>query len=179
MQALLTTLERSDLIEHAANNLAAQLDNHHDDHHARLASVEAELRRTDQALDRYMLAFEQGRLDIDRFGARVDQLAQTSRKLQQQKDRLLAAIQQTDTRAPAKELLAGLRANIREAIEMDEFAPKKTLVSLLVQHIEVRSRSEIYPTFRVPTAAELDDTKVRMPVGLVGATGIEPVTSAV
>jgi hypothetical protein len=57
-----------------------------------LASVDAELHRTDQALARYMLAFEEGKLDIDRFGARVDQLAQTSRKLQQQKDRLLAAI---------------------------------------------------------------------------------------
>lgn len=132
-----------------------------------------------QALDRYVLAFEEGKLDMDRFGARVDQLAQTSRKLQQQKDSLLAALQQTDTRAPAEELLATIRATIREAVEIDEFRPKRALVSTLVQHIEVRSRKEIYPTFRVPTATELDNAKVRMPVGLVGATGIEPVTSAV
>ncbi len=181
MQALLATLARSDLLELAAANLAGQLDRHHHDHQAQLASVQAELRRTDQALDRYMLAFEDGKLDPDRFGARVDQLAQTSRKLQQQHDSLLAALQQTNTQAPP-ELLAEVRATISQAIDADEFTPKKALVSALVQDIEVRSRSEIYPTFRVPTAAgpDLDETaaeaKVRKPVGLVGAAGLEPAT---
>jgi hypothetical protein len=40
---------------------------------------------------------------------------------------------------------------------------KKSLVAALVQDVEVRSRNEIYPTFRVPTGTADEEGKVRMP----------------
>jgi hypothetical protein len=94
-----------------------------------------------------------------RFGARVDQLAQSDRKLQQQRESLITALQDANTHARAEEALAGVRAAIREVIDADEVAPKKALISALVQEVEVRSRSEIYPAFRVPRAEELDEGK--------------------
>src|SRR6266540_1865950 len=59
-----------------------------------------------------------------------------------------------------RRVLADFRANIRAAVDIDEIAPKKAVISALVQDVDVRSRNEIYPTFRFPTAAELDG-KVR------------------
>jgi hypothetical protein len=124
-----------------------------------------------------MLAFEQGKLDIERFSSRLDELALTSEWLQQRKETLLAALDDAHAQPPAEPLLDGLRDRVRSAIAIEECGPKKAVVSTFVQDIEVRSRTEIYPTFRVPTAASIDE-KVRMLSGSVGATGIEPVTSA-
>src|SRR6266536_568092 len=86
LEALLVTLARSDLIERAAHNLAAQLDHDRDRHLAELAAIEAELRHLDQAIDRYMLAFEQGTLDPDRFNARLEELARSGKKLQRREE---------------------------------------------------------------------------------------------
>ena len=160
LEALLTTLQRTDLIDRAAANLAAQLDGHRSQYQAQLASVEEELRRTERAIDRYMLAFEEGRLDLDRFGPRMKQLALTSKKLEKSKQSLLAALEDDDIAPPAAPVLATLRQRIRDAIEVEAFQAKKALISAHVQEVEIRSRSEIYPTFRVPTAAGMG-AKVR------------------
>jgi len=71
--------------------------------------------------------------------------------------------------------LADFRANIRAAVDIDEIAPKKAVISALVQDVDVRSRNEIYPTFRFPTAAELDG-KVRKLSGSVHSTCHNPNT---
>ncbi len=160
LEALLVTLARSDLIERAAHNLAAQLDHDRDRHQAELAAIDAELRHLDQAIDRYMLAFEQGTLDPDRFNARLEELARSGKKLQRREEHLQAALDRTETLPPAAPVLVSFRANIRAAVDVDEIAPKKAVIGALVQEVEIRSRSEIYPTFRFPTAAELDG-KVR------------------
>jgi site-specific DNA recombinase len=160
LEALLTTLQRTDLIERAAANLAAQLGDHRDQYHAQLASVEEELRRTERAIDRYMLAFEEGRLDLERFGPRVEELALTSKKLQKSKESLLVALDEDEVAPPAAPALASLQQNVREAIEVEALQAKKALISAHVQEVEIRSRNEIYPTFRVPTAAGMG-AKVR------------------
>jgi site-specific DNA recombinase len=153
LEALLTTLQRTDLIERAAANLAAQLDGHRHQYQAQLASVEEELRRTERAIDRYMLAFEEGRLDLDRFGPRVEELALTSKKLEKNKESLLATLDEDDIAPPTATALASVQQRIRDAINVEALQPKKALISAHVQEVEVRSRNEIYPTFRVPTAA--------------------------
>src|SRR6266545_4955268 len=127
---------------------------------AQLASVEEELRRTERAIDRYMLAFEQGRLDLERFGPRMEELALTSKKLDKSKDSLLAALEHDEVAPPAAPALASLQRRIREAIEIEAFQAKKALIAAHVQGVEIRSRNEIYPTFRVPTAAGMG-AKVR------------------
>ncbi len=68
-----------------------------------------------------------------------------------------------------------LRDRIRNAIAVEEYGPKKAVISAFVQDVEVRSCAEIYPTFRVPTAAGIDE-KVRMLTGSVGPAGLEPAT---
>jgi len=160
LEALLTTLQRTDLIDRAAAILAAQLDGHRSHYQAQLASVEEELRRTERAIDRYMLAFEQGRLDLERFGPRMEELALTSKKLDKSKDSLLAALEHDEVAPPAAPALASLQRRIREAIEIEAFQAKKALIAAHVQGVEIRSRNEIYPTFRVPTAAGMG-AKVR------------------
>lgn len=177
LNALLITVQRSDLIERASANLAARLHTNQDHYQARLTTIEQELRRTDQAIDRYMLAFEGGKLEADRFGTRVHELALTSSNLQRERDELLTAIHQADGRPAMEPILAGLCDQVRHVIAIKESPPKKTLIRALVQDIEVRSRKEIYPTFRIPTTPDLDArAKVRMPIGLVGLAGLEPAT---
>jgi len=177
LEMLLFTFEQSDLIEQAVADTAAKLACHRDDHHAELDVVQAELRRTEQAMDRYMLAFEQGKLDLDRFSPRVEALAVKADELSHRQDELVAALEQAEAQPPSETLLESLRERIRETIDLDEIQPKKTLVNALVHDIEVRGRSEIFPTFRVPTAPD-PDTSVRTLSGLVGVTGLEPVTSS-
>src|SRR6266540_4326237 len=101
LDALLTTLERTDLIERAAANLVAQLGSHRTQYQAQVESVEEELRRTEKAIDRYMLGFEEGRIDLDRFGPRMEELALAAKKLEKSRDSLLAALDDTGVAPPA------------------------------------------------------------------------------
>jgi site-specific DNA recombinase len=161
LDALFTTLERTDLIERAAANLAAQLTGHRSQYQAQLESIEEELRRTEKAIDRYMLGFEQGRIDLDRFGPRVEELALAVKKLEKTRDSLLATLDNVGVAAPPAPVLDSLRRRIRQAIDIDQaLQAKKALIAAHVQEVEIRSRDEIYPTFRVPTGADMD-SKVR------------------
>jgi hypothetical protein len=59
-------------------------------------------------------------------------------------------LDEDDIASPATRALASLQQRIREAINVDALQPRKALITAHVQEVEIRSRSEIYPTFRVP-----------------------------
>jgi hypothetical protein len=62
LNTLLATYQRTDLLELAVQAVAARLDRVRDQHQDELNVVEAELRRTEEAIQRYRLAFEAGTL---------------------------------------------------------------------------------------------------------------------
>ena len=62
LSTLLATYQRTDPFELAVQAVAARLDRVRDQHRDELNVVEAELRRTEEAIQRYRLAFEAGTL---------------------------------------------------------------------------------------------------------------------
>ena len=79
--------------------------------------------------------------------------------------------------APTDETLALLRSRVEDVMKNGDEAQRKAVMQALVQELRVVSRDEILPTFRVPD--EHCATQVRIDDGIVGVTGLEPVTSAV
>jgi hypothetical protein len=67
-----------------------------------------------------MLGFEQGRIALDRFGPRVEELALAAKKLEKSRDGLLAALDDAGMAPPAAPVLDSLRRSIREAIDTEE-----------------------------------------------------------
>jgi site-specific DNA recombinase len=178
LEALLATYQRTDLFQLAVQAAAARLDSVHDQHQGELIVVNAELRRTEEAIQRYLLAFEAGTLADTDLAPRVRALTAKIAELQHRQGELTAAIDQITSQPPSQAILAHLRERVREALTQGPMPAKKALVQALVHEIRVESRYTIIPTFRVPTPAE-PDQKVCTPPGLVGVTGFEPVASAV
>jgi site-specific DNA recombinase len=178
LEALLATYQRTDLFRLAVQAAATRLDRVRQQHHDELQVVEAELRRTEEAIQRYLLAFEAGTLADTDLAPRVQALTVKTAELQHRQAELTAAIDQIAAQPPSQAILAHLRERIHEAVTRGPMPAKKALVQALVHEIRVEGRDAIIPTFRVPTLAE-PGQKVRTLPGLVGVTGFEPVASAV
>lgn len=69
-------------------------------HEQELAAVEAELRKTEASVERYMLAFENGSLTDDMFGARVQELAGKAKALRARQAELGATLGASDAALP-------------------------------------------------------------------------------
>jgi len=139
--------------------------------------VEAELRRTEEAIERYLLAFEAGTLSGIHLAPRLQTLAAKTTELQHRQAELTTAIEGTSARPPSEAVLVQLREPITEAITHGPMPAKKALVQALVHEIRVEGRDAIIPTFRVPAAEP--DQKVRTMAGLVGLAGLEPCHRAI
>jgi len=178
LQSLLDTFTQPDFIDRAVHAAAARLGAQREQHQAELATIDAELRRTEAAIKRYMLAFEDGTLDPRTFAPRIKQLAATSDELEARRADLHDTLQRVEAETPDQRTITRLRQRIRDAIQQDTVAAKKNLLHLLIHQIEVHSRDQVIPTFRVPFNAD-QDQQVRTQPGMVGVTGFEPVASAV
>jgi hypothetical protein len=110
-------------------------------------------------------------------GTRVRDLGQQLVELRARRDDLAASLDAATVRPPSKAALAQLRTRIAEAIDNGTDAERKVLLQALVHEVSVTSRDHIEPFFRVPE--NNDAPAVRAVSGLVGVTGLEPVTSAV
>jgi len=81
IDALLDTLARTDLIDAALAAHTARRDQHRAARAEELAAVEAELDKTNAAIDRYLTAFENGSLDETTCGHRVQTHASKATQL--------------------------------------------------------------------------------------------------
>ena len=79
--------------------------------------------------------------------------------------------------APSEQMLAAIREHVAHVMKHGPDSQRKAVMQALVGEVRVHSRDHIVPTFYVPE--DFDPTKVLMPDGIVGVTGLEPVTSAV
>lgn len=150
LEALLKTYEDSDLLEaavqEARDRSLASLPRLQE----QVAAVEIEIRKTEEALERYFLAFEAGTLPERRCGERIDALGQKLSELQDRRRHLQE--QQTAEEVPGwePEELDALLGEIRGAIEDGTPQKQKALLQALVAEVRVDSREAIYPFFRVP-----------------------------
>ncbi len=106
-------------------------------HERELKIVDADIAKADQAIERYLLAFEAGTLPDTQCGPRIRDLGQ----------------------------LADARQHIRDAIETGDEKHRNHLLQAVIAEIRVDSREHITPVYRVPHAQQVDT--VRAPETLV------------
>jgi site-specific DNA recombinase len=119
----------------------------------RRTSLAKEIARAERAIERYQDAFENGDLDPARFKQRLFALDTRLDALHGQ-DQALA--HQLDADAPTTPDTAALRAvadQLDHTITHGEPEQAKALLRILIAKLEVNSRSEILPTYRLGTPA--------------------------
>jgi site-specific DNA recombinase len=132
-----------------------------------LAAVETDIRKTEESLERYFVAFEAGTMDEATCADRVETL---TRKLSDLRcDRVgLQNVIETEAQLPAREEIEEILAEIRLMITDGTREDHKTLTQALVARTVVEGRHSIRPSFIVPTQ------KVRVLSRVVRLEGIEP-----
>jgi hypothetical protein len=77
-------------------------------------NVDAELRKTEEAVERYLLAFEAGTLPEAQCGERVRSLGAKAADLRARREELRALLDESQLSAPTEQELADARAEIRK-----------------------------------------------------------------
>jgi site-specific DNA recombinase len=140
-----------------------------------LTAVGGEIRKTEEAIERYLLAFENGTLTEDTCSERMRALGGKLADLRNRRIDIEDSVKATDAQAPSVNELADLRSMIGDAIKEGDTKDQKRLVQALVHEVRVHDRTKIIPVFRMP---EPQADGVRVLSRKVGAEGLEPPTSA-
>ena len=145
---------------------------------AELERIEAELRRTDEALGRYFAAFEAGTLAERDCAGRIAELPPRLRGLDARREELAVDADEAPEPLTADELQA-LQAHVREVIEAGDPPARKALLQALVEEIRVvaaprSTRSSLCPRFdhRQGQRAR-QDSNLRLPPPEGGALSTE------
>ncbi|MBF6556310.1 MAG: zinc ribbon domain-containing protein [Acidimicrobiales bacterium] len=133
-----------------------------------LNQVEAELKKTESAIDRYLAAFEDGSMSSAQCGPRLEQLSGRLRQLQSRRDEI-ADLDRQQANEPDPERIASLRFDLSLALSQGEAPTVKTVLRELVDSIDVHDHRLVRPRFRIPGA-------VRTHSSLAVPTGFEPVS---
>ena len=139
-----------------------------------LEAVEAEITKVEQAIERYLLAFENGSLPESACAQRIRKLADQAAQLRDQKAELATSLEDTD-HSPAPDQLDQIRQRISEAITHGDTRAQKHLLQVLVHDIRATARDNIQPTYKIPTP-NATNPKVRKQNGSVPPAGLEPAT---
>jgi site-specific DNA recombinase len=137
-----------------------------------LRSLEAKIDKAEQALQRYFDAFESGSLTARRLAGRMEELEQRLVELRTQRETLQDELADISITPPTASDLRAVIGAIADAMDNGMPSQRKALMQQLVSEIRVESRSEIFPTYRLPAPP------VRVISGVVGRRGLEPRTSA-
>jgi site-specific DNA recombinase len=156
------------LIADALTQANAQAEERRPELEQRLASINAEITRADQSLERYYEAFEKGALSAERCEQRLTRLQARLDELRAQQAELSLQAPHESTHAPTPADLAVVADQLEQVIA--EAAPQraKALLRLLIEELRVNSRAEIQPAYRLvtPTVCAMSEK--------VEAAGIEP-----
>jgi site-specific DNA recombinase len=180
LDALLATYNRSDLLTLAVATLRRRATSLAGTHQAELATVRADLRRTHDAIARYLQAFEKQTLPEDVCAARVQSLRDQLTKLQTRQADLKHQLAAAHATPPDPGLLDELKAQVRYAMTSGTASTRKALLRELVAEIRVEDRHTIRPWFWVPDGTRTTNRQVapqnavRNLADRVAPTGFEP-----
>ncbi len=175
------------LITDAITNAQHQHQTAHADRHAELTTIDTELIKTGQAIDRYLTAFERGTMDETLVADRLIQLRDKTKQLRTRHDELTLTIDDHPT-APSPATLTEITNHITKIIKTGSVNQRKALIEALVAHVTITAPDRLTPVFRIPqpptpngaaTATPAETTPqgaVRTMTKSVELTGIEPVT---
>ncbi len=153
MDALLETYQRHHLIDRAlaaGKDRAAAL---RCQQREELSVVDAELAKTEAAIERYLLAFEAGSLPEAVCGERVRNLGTKAGELLARRIELEYEVLDAETPTITRRELAKGRRHVADTIASGAPEAKKALLQALVAEIRVESRKAVRPFFRVPIDA--------------------------
>jgi site-specific DNA recombinase len=176
LDALLTTYEDTNLFQRAICAARERAGSRIHQQREELAAVEAEVRKAEDAIERYLTAFESGTLSAAQLGTRVQALGVKVAELRMSRQKLADEVSETEVGAPSEEALARVCASIREVVASGPPRMQKALLQALVHEVRVEGRQAVTPWFRVPTEGTTDvpAAKVRPLATLAGERGFEP-----
>ena len=169
--ALRRTYERSDLIERAVLAARERAEGLRDQHEQELAFTDTEAAKAEEAIERYLGAFEAGTLSEAQCGARLAKLGTKITDLRSRREELLVAMDQASAEVPSDAELSALRAQIDDALANGATPARKALLQALVHEVRAESRDKVVPWFRVRGG---EPEKVRALGGLAPPAGFEP-----
>ncbi len=169
---MLHVYERTDLFDRAvsASRHRARSQQAHCD--KELAVIDAGITKAEDAIERYLSAFEAGTLSEVQCGKRLQQLAAKVSELRARREELVVAIEQVSLKAPEADELAATRHQIEKSLKAGSVPARKALLQALVHEIRVECRDRVVPWFRVPGGA---DPKVRALARSAPPAGAGPV----
>ena len=154
-------------IEQASRNAAEARPAYED----QLGQVEAEIRKAEDAIERYFAAFEAGTMPEAQCGERVRKLGEKVAELRISRNELLATIEDhpQPEGTPSTDELELLREEVAHILDPEvDAAARKVILKRFVQEIRIEGRHSILPLFKIP------EDRVRLADGLVPARGVEP-----
>jgi site-specific DNA recombinase len=147
LDALRRTYERCDLIERAVLAARERAEGLRDQHEQELAFTDTEAAKAEEAIERYLGAFEAGTLSEAQCGARLAKLGTKISDLRAGRENLLAAKDQASADVPSDAELSASRAHI--ALANGATPARKALLQALVHEVRAESRDRIVSWFRV------------------------------
>ena len=180
LKSIMHTFDRNHLFEQAVKTATQQTARLRTEREAELANVRDSIKKTDEGIERYLLAFENGSLPEALFADRIKELSAKSSELKVRRDDLRELLAAGAIRTPSKEQLRTFREEIS-----DRYQPRGRECQEAANSKDRPRRSggeptKITPIFQIPSGTTLNENEaVRAMNTLVGVTGLEPVTSAV
>jgi site-specific DNA recombinase len=156
------------MLEEAVDRWARVAENTRPGRERELAAVETRIRKTQDALDRYFAAFEEGRLSEEACTRRIEELSAKLTALEARRSDLAEEVSRRRPEVPGPPRLAEVGREVQRALRKAAMAERKAMMQAIVAEIRVRDRDHIQPVFRVPV--------FRPPYGPVGRAGLEPAT---
>ncbi len=193
LRSLLHTLTRNDLIDTGVAAAHAELDQQRRELSEELAAVESQLAKTEEAIERYLTAFENGTMPESACSHRVDKLAAKLADLQGRRDELGLLLDEASApAAPGLDMLQAARNYIQHVIDHGTPDDLRAVTQAFVHRVDITGRHKAKPTFKLPTddwdtptqpdpAQAADNStcgKVRTLPGTAPSAGFEPATPA-
>ena len=137
----------------------------------RLAALAVERVDLEHRLQRYLVAFEEGRLRPETAQSRVDAIETRLAAIGGEEAQLVTAADAGDWGPPDLDFVAVLLGVSLDAILANQLPPErsKALLAQLIEEVRVVSGKDVRVTYRVPP-------EVRLPDGMVEMRGLEPLT---
>ena len=118
-------------------------------HQDEIAATEAELKKTEAAIERYMHAFEAGSVTEDMFGTRVRDLGNKLRALRARHAELAEAAEAAAMHPPTAADIEALRDELEAEIHHGSEQRRKALAQAFIRLLVVEERDTIQPSFYI------------------------------
>ena len=147
--AILAVYANPELIKRAVAIKAQEVAAAERQHHDEIVATKAELKKAEDAIERYVHAFEAGTVSDEMFGPRVRELGDRARTLRARRDELAEAAESAAADPPTQADLDALHAELEELIHHGSDTRRKAVAQAFVQRLVVVEPGVVRPTFLV------------------------------